>query len=61
MAQWKLNNWEGLNSKETVGNNGNSAVKPKEPKLTYAETVRIKDAVRTQNELIAKRNDPLDH
>ncbi len=48
-------------TEERVGNNGNSAVKPKEPKLTYAEAVRIKDTVRTQNELIAKRNDPLDH
>ena len=45
---------------ERVGNNIISAVKPKEPKLTYAEAVRVKRAVVSQNEMIANSRDPSD-
>ena len=45
---------------ERVGNNVISAVKPKEPKLTYAEAVRVKHTVEKQNDMIANNRDPLD-
>ena len=41
-----------------VEKNGCLAVKPKSIKLTYAETVRLKDSVEAQNRLIAKGGDP---
>jgi len=43
---------------EYVEKNGCLAVKPKSIKLTYAETVRLKDSVEAQNCLIAKGGDP---
>ena len=42
----------------TVEKNGCLAVKPKSIKLTYAETVRLKDTVEAQNHLIANGYDP---
>ena len=42
----------------SVEKNGCLAVKPKSIKLTYAETVRLKDTVEAQNHLIAKGGDP---
>jgi len=44
-------------SMATVEKNGCLAVKPKSIKLTYAETVRLKDSVEAQNRLIAKGGD----
>ena len=41
-----------------VEKNGCLAVKPKSIKLTYAETVRLKDTVEAQNRLIANGYDP---
>jgi len=41
-------------------NYGCLAVKPKAIKLTYAETVRLKDTVEAQNCLIANGGDPTD-
>ena len=42
----------------TVEKNGCLAVKPKSIKLTYTETVRLKNTVEAQNRLIAKGGDP---
>jgi len=41
-----------------VEKKGCLAVKPKSIKLTYAETVQLKDTVEAQNRLIAKGGDP---
>jgi len=43
---------------KSVEKNDCLAVKPKSIKLTYAETVRLKDTVEAQNRLIAKGGDP---
>ena len=45
-------------TEERVEKNGCLAVKPKSIKLTYAETVRLKDTVEAQNRLIANGYDP---
>ena len=45
---------------ERVGNNVISAVKPKEPKLTYTEAVRVKRAIVSQNEMITNSRDSSD-
>ena len=45
-------------TEEPVKKNGCLAVKPKSIKLTYAETVRLKDSVEAQNRLVAKGGDP---
>jgi len=42
----------------TVEKNGCLAVKPKSIKLTYAETVRLKDTVEAQNRLITSGGHP---
>jgi len=47
-------------TEKRVENNGCLAVKPKAIKLTYAETVRLKDTVEAQNRLIANGGDPTD-
>jgi len=44
----------------SVENNVFLAVKPNAIKLTYAETVRVKDTVEAQNRLIANGGDPTD-
>ena len=45
-------------TEERVEKNGCLAVKPKSIKLTYAETVRLKNTVEAQNRLIANGYDP---
>ena len=41
-----------------VESNGCLAVKPKIPKMTYAEAARVSDVVETQDRLIANGCDP---
>ena len=47
-----------FNSTVFVEKNGCLAVKPKSIKLTYAETVRLKDTVEAQNRLITSGGHP---
>jgi hypothetical protein len=43
---------------QTVESNGCLAVKPKIPKMTYAEAARVSDVVEAQDRLIANGYDP---